>query len=292
MLLKRKHLLLSLAIATATVTPFISSELTSASSDDVAPEIARTQNLEADQDLTSLATLLSYSLEGQDATTLYINRLPVLTFRNTDEATDLDVEAIATEVSEQLNQFAEDPEFDVTGLSVRWKEENQYELVYGDDVVVTVNEIVSLADSTDNREQDALIAANRLRRLMGGAEPITEVTGKPAPPPAPVAAAPTVNVVRSYMGHASWYGPGFHGRLTANGERYNQYAMTAAHKTLPFGTRIRVTNMYNGRSVIVRINDRGPYIRGREIDLSKGSAQEIGLISSGVANVRLEILSQ
>jgi rare lipoprotein A len=93
------------------------------------------------------------------------------------------------------------------------------------------------------------------------------------------------------LGHASWYGPGFHGRLTANGERYNQYGMTAAHRTLPFGTRMRVTNLANGRSVVVRVNDRGPYIYGRELDLSKGAAQIIGLMGSGTGRVRMEVLN-
>lgn len=291
MLFKRKHLLLSLALSMAAIAHPFSAELTTASSEDVAADIARTQTItiNPDEALDSLATLLSYSFEGRPVTTLYINRLPVLTFHNSDDAADeLATEASATVVSELLNQFADNADFDATQLSVRWKAENQYEVVYGDEVVVTIDETVSLADTTNNREQDALIAANRMRRHLGGAEPITEVTGKPAPK----VVVPRINVVRSFMGHASWYGPGFHGRLTANGERYNQYAMTAAHKTLPFGTRIRVTNMNNGRSVIVRINDRGPYIRGREIDLSKGSAQQIGLIGSGVANVRLEILGK
>ena len=86
-------------------------------------------------------------------------------------------------------------------------------------------------------------------------------------------------------GAASWYGPGFHGRLTANGERFNTHAMTAAHRTLPFGARVRVTNKNNGRSVVVRINDRGPFVGGRVIDLSKASARAIGV--SGVAKVSL-----
>jgi rare lipoprotein A len=93
-------------------------------------------------------------------------------------------------------------------------------------------------------------------------------------------------------GWASWYGPGFHGNLTANGEVYNQYGLTAAHRSLPFGTIVRVTNMDNGRSLIVRINDRGPYTRNRIIDLSKGAAQELGLISSGVAPVRVEVMER
>ncbi len=99
-------------------------------------------------------------------------------------------------------------------------------------------------------------------------------------------------VIRSMgTGIASFYGRRFHGRLTANGERFNMRAMTAAHKTLPFGTMVRVTNPRNGRSVTVRINDRGPFIRGREIDLSRGAAEAIGMISRGHARVELEVVS-
>ncbi|MCF7990199.1 MAG: septal ring lytic transglycosylase RlpA family protein [Thiohalocapsa sp.] len=93
-------------------------------------------------------------------------------------------------------------------------------------------------------------------------------------------------------GVASFYGKGFHGRKTANGERFNQNAMTAAHKTLPFGTRVRVTHVRNGRSVVVTINDRGPFIQGRTIDLSRGAAARIGMLHSGIARVRMEILGR
>jgi rare lipoprotein A len=86
-------------------------------------------------------------------------------------------------------------------------------------------------------------------------------------------------------GVASWYGPGFHGRKTANGERFNMNALTAAHRTLPLGTQVRVTNTHTGRSVVVRINDRGPYVGQRVIDLSKASAQAIGV--SGLAKVSI-----
>ena len=84
-------------------------------------------------------------------------------------------------------------------------------------------------------------------------------------------------------GRASWYGPGFHGRKTASGETFNTNDLTAAHRTLPFGTRVRVVNKRTGKSVVVRINDRGPYAHGRVIDLSKASAQAIGI--SGVGSV-------
>ena len=94
----------------------------------------------------------------------------------------------------------------------------------------------------------------------------------------------------SQMGVASWYGPGFHGRRTANGEVYNQYALTAAHRTLPHGTWVEVTNLSNDRSVRVRINDRGPYVDDRIIDLSYTAAQRIDLVRTGIAPVRVEVL--
>ena len=91
-------------------------------------------------------------------------------------------------------------------------------------------------------------------------------------------------------GTASWYGPGFHGRKTASGERFNSYDMTAAHRSLPFGTRLKVTNETNGRSVVVRVNDRGPFAHRRIIDLAKGPAQTLGLTSAGTAYVSLHRL--
>ena len=92
-------------------------------------------------------------------------------------------------------------------------------------------------------------------------------------------------------GVASYYGGRFHGRKTASGERYDQYGITAAHKTLPFGTIVRVTAEWNQQSVDVRINDRGPFVRGRIIDLSVGAATELGLVGKGVGNVTLEIVA-
>jgi len=91
-------------------------------------------------------------------------------------------------------------------------------------------------------------------------------------------------------GIASWYGPNFDGKYTANGERYDQYAMTAAHRTLPFDTYVRVVDEDNGRSCIVRINDRGPYAKGRIIDLSKGAARKLRMIGPGTAHVRLYLV--
>ncbi len=99
-----------------------------------------------------------------------------------------------------------------------------------------------------------------------------------------------VSVGTKYRGIASWYGPKFHGRKTSNGEVYNMYDYTAAHKTLPMNTMVRVTNLNNGRSVVVRINDRGPFVSNRIIDLSYAAAKKIGMIGTGTAPVELEVL--
>ena len=92
-------------------------------------------------------------------------------------------------------------------------------------------------------------------------------------------------------GQASWYGPRFHGRRTANGERYDQYAMTAAHKTLPFGSLVRVRSLVTGKEIDVRINDRGPFVRGRVIDVSRAAAEALGMMALGVKQVSLLVPS-
>jgi rare lipoprotein A len=113
--------------------------------------------------------------------------------------------------------------------------------------------------------------------LQQVAPPVRVATGSPA-------------VVKVIRGKASWYGPGFYGRRTANGERFTRGTLTAAHRTLPFGTRVRVTNLHNGRTTVVRINDRGPFHGNRVIDLAHGAAAEVGLTASGLAPVKLEVL--
>lgn len=113
--------------------------------------------------------------------------------------------------------------------------------------------------------------------------PAVEPAAKPVPEP---------GVAESLTGLASWYGTKFHGRLTASGERYDMAALTAAHQTLPFGSRVRVTNLDNGRSVVVTINDRGPFVESRLIDLSHAAAKQLGLLQDGVAEVRVDVLTE
>lgn len=109
--------------------------------------------------------------------------------------------------------------------------------------------------------------------------------GNPGPPP-----MRSVEAGWRQEGEASWYGPGFDGKRTASGEVYDMDALTAAHQELPFGSRVRVLNLDTGREIQVRINDRGPFARGRVIDLSRAAAREIGMLASGTARVRLEVL--
>ena len=96
----------------------------------------------------------------------------------------------------------------------------------------------------------------------------------------------------NFSGTASWYGPGFHGKRTASGEIYDQNKLTAAHKTLPLGSKARVTNLDNGNAVEVEINDRGPFVEGRVIDLSRAAAGVLGFVKSGTAPVQVELIAE
>jgi len=93
-----------------------------------------------------------------------------------------------------------------------------------------------------------------------------------------------------FVGVASWYGNPYHGRRTASGEIFDMASATAAHRTLPFGTQVKVTNLENGRSIVLRINDRGPFVRHRIIDVSKGAAEALGFVQQGTARVRVQLV--
>ncbi|HIK08474.1 MAG TPA: septal ring lytic transglycosylase RlpA family protein [Trichormus sp. M33_DOE_039] len=183
------------------------------------------------------------------------------------------------------------------GVSVQQQPGDRYTIKINNKELVEINQNTRLADTTNDLAKDALQVTNRLRRLIGNASPLKEIANLPsrsrssqfiANLPQQIAS----NIRLTFQGVASFYGSGFHGRPTATGERFNSEAMTAAHRSLPFGTKVRVTNTRNGRSVVVRINDRGPYIRGRVIDLSTGAARVLGMIGSGIAPVKIEVLGR
>ncbi len=194
----------------------------------------------------------------------------------------------ATAVAARLNQLNRN-HVDAKAIAAYWNPKcNCYSIKVHNDELVQINQTTILADTTRNIATDALQATNRLRRLIGNAPPLREIVGRP---PASNVARVSLGPVRFQItGIASWYGPGFHGNRTATGEIYNQNAMTAAHKSLPFGTNVLVTNLNNGRSVVVRINDRGPFVRGRVIDLSAAAARVLGMMDSGVAPVKVDVL--
>ncbi|WP_008314147.1 septal ring lytic transglycosylase RlpA family protein [Leptolyngbya sp. PCC 6406] len=265
------------------------------------PEIRTLSRRSAD-----LVIVISHPLDDRQAATLYVQNIPVLTFIGSELATLSDTKATAapdlatdtatvdadpvvqaTAIAALIEAFHQ-AEGDATAISVRWDADQEtYVIALADDDLVTVDETVMLPDTTNNEGMDALQATNRLRRLLGGADPLQSVEGQPTA----TDSTSNWNVVSVVTGRASWYGPGFHGRRTANGEVFNQNALTAAHRTLPFGTVVRVTNVNNNRQVVVRINDRGPFSGGRILDLSAGAAREIGLDRAGVGPVRIEVLS-
>ena len=192
----------------------------------------------------------------------------------------------ATEASARLNQFHQNS-VDAGTINVSWDtQQRQYIIKAGDEVLVAMGADTILPNTTENPTEDALQATNLIRRQMGNAPPIDRIPGDPET----VSTLSLGSVQFKISGMASWYGPGFDGSYSASGEVFNENALTAAHRDLPFGTQVRVTNMDNGMSVVVRINDRGPYADDRVIDLSRGAASIIGLVQSGVAPVSLEVL--
>ena len=265
----------------------------------------------------TVATIYAHLQEGRQAATLYVRNIPVVTFVGAEtSAAASDGVKVATTDAESLGRLAAGQSTDVNNpvwrattiaaklnqvnqsgiqgdaIKVLWDKERQSYVIRAENehLIEVANDSTQLPKSTSDVAEDALQITNRLRRQLGNAEPLADIEGRPQPEKVQTIAA--VGPVRfQVQGWASWYGPGFHGNYTANGEVYNQYDLTAAHRTLPFGTRIRVTNLNNGRSVTVRVNDRGPFYYDREIDLSQGAAQVLGVISSGVAPVRLDVLN-
>ncbi len=208
----------------------------------------------------------------------------------------------------RINQLLRDG-VDASQISVSWqgqvtnqaqnksaadqqKSGDRYMIKVNSNELVEINENTRLADSTNNLANDALQATNRLRRLLGNASPISEISNLPLSIPKLPQAIAIGRIRLNFKGVASYYGYDGSGSSTASGKRFNPEGMTAAHRSLPFGTKVRVTNTRNGRSVVVSITDRGPYIRGRIIDLSVGAARLLGMMGSGIAPVQIDVLGK
>ncbi len=258
------------------------------------------QNSQDSSQTLAQATVYSHALDDRRAATIYLRSIPVITLvgdpletlsaSTSPAALAPDYTATANRANEiltNLKTLAADG--DVTAIQARWDSDKEaFVVAWADQILLTVDGQTMLPDTTGNPAEDVLQIANRLRRLLGDAPPLARVEGLPAP----VEPASQVGVVVSTLsGMASWYGPGFHGRRSASGEVFDQNALTAAHRTLPFGTRVRVTNLSTGQAVVVRINDRGPFGHGRILDLSSAAAGQIGIRASGVGRVQLEVMS-
>jgi rare lipoprotein A len=238
--------------------------------------------------------LYEHQWRKRKVVTLQFKNIPLLTFLY---APGYDAMKNAVEVAERLDKLSQES-IDATEIIVEWNEKTKdYSVRYKNQELVKVNKYIRLPDSKNNNVSEAALqATNRLRRLMGTTEKLSEIKGQAKLIATKNSKTRNIALVkhgkRAYRGRASWYGPGFHGRKTASGEIFNQNAMTAAHRSLPFGTKVKVTNMKNGRSVVVRINDRGPYSGGRIVDLSAAAARVIGMKTAGVAPVTIQILGR
>ncbi len=132
--------------------------------------------------------------------------------------------------------------------------------------------------------------ASAPRYTSSGRPPARKKAPRRKPPARSKAQSTRFREGQVILGISSFYGPDFHGKLTANGEVYDMYGRTAAHKTMPLNTIIRVTNLANGANTIVRVNDRGPYVAGRILDLSYGAAKKLGFVAQGTTRVKIEII--
>ena len=318
-------------------------------------------NLTSDAVITEIHP---HNIGGRQAATLFIRKIPVLTFVSSrpvkSEKTEVDAKvgvtggdtqstqsnnAVAdtsvkvasvgstTNVNNQTNIGDDDPvqragvvaakinqlsreNVDASQIIVSWKagsksttnqaenksvsadqtSSDRYIIKVNNEELVEINSETRSPDTTNNLAEDALQTTNRLRRLLGNASPLNQILNLPARSPVSIPKLPSeINigpVKVTLRGVASYYGYDGSGNRTASGQRFNPERLTAAHRHLPFGTKVRVTNTRNGRSVVVRINDRGPFIRGRVIDLSVAAARVLGMMGSGVAPVRIEVLGR
>ena len=223
---------------------------------------------------TSTSALFQACLASDStaASNLYETQAPYQVWVSDRLVAALPQQAQAEQLVRQIRQVLSDPNFDAASLFPH-KEDDQWFILHGDQVLFAIDPTLT---QTFRRDGDliAIDWTNNLRTALA-ASPLSVVEAQ----------RQMYNLDgtgRQLSATASWYGPYFHKRLTANGERFDQYSLTAAHKTLPFGSYLQVTNARNGESVIVRINDRGPYVGQRSLDLSYQAAHCIGSSEAGV----------
>ncbi|MEM8717607.1 MAG: septal ring lytic transglycosylase RlpA family protein [Cyanobacteria bacterium P01_A01_bin.3] len=233
------------------------------------------------------ASLYAHELWGHEAATVYLEGLPLVTFTAANSPS-ANPEDLAAGLTERLNQLAqsESESYDIGLISGV-----NYAVTVDGDAVIEIDDTVQSTLRNRDRSATATIVANQMRRVLQGASPIDASDAVVVARASSDYTSSAESVTSTQRGLASWYGPGFAGRLSANGEVFNPEHMTAAHKYLPFNTMVEVISLTTGQSVVVRINDRGPFVGERIIDLSAAAARSIGLMQSGVGPVEIRILN-
>ncbi len=239
------------------------------------PLIAVVPTPGASPDADSEALLVSYNPDRPAANPqshqLWLQNKPVATIRS---------QAQAERLAQRLEQLMVAAEFQPTAIAPTLNQDKPA-IAFGDDILLVVDETITHEDVL-NHEILAIQWANNLRLALG-VPALDMVTAQQQ-------MYQLEETGQSLEGLASWYGPYFHGRLTANGETYDQYALTAAHPSMPLNTYLKVTNLNNDQSVIIRLNDRGPYIPPRSLDLSLGAARCLNSVETGVIPYKATIM--
>jgi len=233
-----------------------------------------------------LPTIIQVLPQDGNVTSLFVNGTEILRFHGT--VSNIDSYTRVKIIADRLNRMVTTDAESFGKLQPKLDSQKQAVISLGNDIVATVDAVTAKA-MQETQPKLAVLYTNRLRQALGfaplEAKAVASLSGVSAE-----AEANYKSTGRKMVGMASWYGGWFHGRRAADGSRFNMNALTAAHKTLPFGTVLKVVNQRNQKSCFVKITDRGPYARGRIIDLSRGAASAIGMLGSGVAKVSLEVV--
>jgi len=233
-----------------------------------------------------LPTIIQVLPQDGNVTSLFVNGTEILRFHGT--VSNMDSYTRVKTIADRLNRMVTTESEAFGKLQPKLDNQKQVVISLGDDVVATVDAVTAKAVQ-ETQPKLAVLYTNRLRQALGFAplqpQAVASLLGNQAE-----SEANYKGTGHKMVGMASWYGGWFHGRRAADGSRFNMNALTAAHKTLPFGTVVKVVNQHNQKSCFVKITDRGPYAHGRIIDLSRGAAHAIGMLGSGVAKVSLEVV--
>ncbi len=232
----------------------------------------------------TLPTVIQVLSQDDAATSLFVNGTEILRFNG--EVADMSAYARVKTIADRLNNILERDSKMASHIHPAVVN-GQAVIKVGESILATVDaETVKTAQ--EKAPKLSLLYSNRLRQVLG-AQPLDEKVLNTMT----ASSQPHFKATgRVQSGMASWYGPHFHGRRSADGSRFNQFALTAAHRTLPFGTMVRVMNQRTHKACFVKITDRGPFAHGRIIDLSRGAASAIGMLGSGVAKVSVEVVAK